>query len=210
MVLTETHTDSTEHPTDLDSHADTCVVGKNAQIVHILNKKVNVTGFDPSLGKVKDLDLVSAALAYDCSETGETVIMRIHQAVHVPTMINDLLCPMQMRANEIGVQECPKFLQEHQDDTSQALKITQDGENMLIPLALRGVVSYFPTRKPTPAEFQTCRRAELTFEEPEWDPSSTTFQEQEDATVDAHGRVYDTGDGNRGGRHRCLEPSLLQ
>jgi hypothetical protein len=29
------------------------------------NKKVNVTGFDPSLGKVKDLDLVSAALAYD-------------------------------------------------------------------------------------------------------------------------------------------------
>jgi hypothetical protein len=136
MVLTETHTDSTEHPTDLDSHADTCVVGKNAQIVHILNKKVNVTGFDPSLGKVKDLDLVSAALAYDCSETGETVIMRIHQAVHVPTMINDLLCPIQMRANEIGVQECPKFLQEHPDDTSHALKVTQDGEDMLIPLAL--------------------------------------------------------------------------
>jgi hypothetical protein len=96
MMLAETHSDATEHPTDLDSHADTCVVGKNALIVHLLNKKVNVTGFDPSLGKVKDLDLVSAALAYDCPATGETVILIIHQAVHVPTMKNDLLCPMQM------------------------------------------------------------------------------------------------------------------
>jgi hypothetical protein len=162
MVLAETRTDITEHPTDLDSHANTCVVGKNAQIGHILNKKVNVTGFDPSLGKVKDLDLVSAALAYDCSETGETVIMMIHQAVHVPTIINDLLCQMQMRANESGVQECPKFLLEHPDDTSHALQITQDGEDMLVPLALREVVSYFPTRKPTTAKFQTCRRVELT------------------------------------------------
>jgi hypothetical protein len=57
MVLAETCTDNTEHPTDLGSHADTCVVGKNALIVHILNKKVSVTGFDPSLGKAKDLDL---------------------------------------------------------------------------------------------------------------------------------------------------------
>ena len=202
MVLAETHTDASEHPTDLDSHADTCVVGKNALIDHILNKKVNVTGFDPSLGKeVKDLDLVSAALAYDCPETGETVILMIHhQAVHVPTMTNDLLCPMQMRTNDIGVQECPKFLEEHPDDTSHALRINQNGEDMLIPLALRGVVSYFPTRKPTTAEFQTCRRVELTSEEPEWDPSSVTFQEQEDATVDAHGRVYNTGDGNKKSR----------
>jgi hypothetical protein len=47
-----------EHSTDLDSHADTCVVGKNALIVHMLDKKVNVTGFDPAQGKVKDLNLV--------------------------------------------------------------------------------------------------------------------------------------------------------
>ena len=121
MMLTETHTDATEHPTDLDSHADTCVVGKNAFIVRQLNKKVNVTGFDPSLGQLHDLDLVSAALAYDHPETGETVILMVHQAVHVPMMTNDLLCPMQMRVNDIAVQECPKFLIEHPDDTSHAL-----------------------------------------------------------------------------------------
>ena len=75
----------------MDSHADTCVVDKNALIVHKLNKQVNVTGFDPSQGKVKNLDLVSAALTYDCPTSGEATILMVHQAVHVPTMENDLL-----------------------------------------------------------------------------------------------------------------------
>jgi hypothetical protein len=30
--------DPLEHPADLDSHADTCVVGKNVLIVHVLGK----------------------------------------------------------------------------------------------------------------------------------------------------------------------------
>jgi hypothetical protein len=46
--------DKTEHPSDLDSHANTCVVDMNALIVHVLDKKVNVSGFDPSQVKVKD------------------------------------------------------------------------------------------------------------------------------------------------------------
>jgi hypothetical protein len=71
-----------------------------------------VTGFDPSQGKVKDLGLVSAALEYDCPTTGDTIILMIHQAVHVPTMDNNLLCPMQMRVNDVELQECPKFMEE--------------------------------------------------------------------------------------------------
>lgn len=34
--------DPTKHPTDLDSHANTCVAGKHTLIVHMLDKKVNV------------------------------------------------------------------------------------------------------------------------------------------------------------------------
>jgi hypothetical protein len=45
--------DPTEHPTDLDSHSDTCVVRKHALILHTLNKKVNITGFDPRKAKFK-------------------------------------------------------------------------------------------------------------------------------------------------------------
>jgi hypothetical protein len=183
-----------EHSTDLDSHADTCVVGKNALIVHLLDKKVNVTGFDPTQGKIKGLDLVSAALAYDCPRTGEATILMIHQAVHVPTMDNDLLCPMQMRMNDVVVNECPKFMETSPSDMSHALRVTQDGDELCIPFGLRGVTSYFPTRKPTQMELATCRRFDLTAEDPEWDPSSTTFKEQEDAQVNSRGMVHDTGD----------------
>jgi hypothetical protein len=62
-LLAEINTDATEHPTGLDSHTGTCAVGKNALIVPLLNQMVNVSGFDPTLRKVKDLDLVAAALA---------------------------------------------------------------------------------------------------------------------------------------------------
>ncbi len=195
MTHAETDTtDRTEHPTDLDSHADTCVVGKHVLIAEILDKKVNVTGFDPAQGKIKDLDLVTAALAYDCPQTGEVSILMIHQAVHVPTMENDLLCPMQMRMNDVELHECPKFMEGHPSDMSHSLRVTEDGEELCIPFGLRGVTSYFTTRKPTKSEFATCPRFHLTSPDPEWDPSSTTFQEQEDSTVDARGMVHDTGD----------------
>ena len=68
-----------ENPTDMDSHADTCVVGKNAIIVHKLDKQVNVTGFDPSQGKVKNLYLLSAALAYEYPTSGEATILMVHK-----------------------------------------------------------------------------------------------------------------------------------
>jgi hypothetical protein len=126
-----------EHYTELDSHADTCVVGKHALIVHLLNKKVNVTGFDPTRGRITDLNLVLAALAYDCPTTGKTFILMVHQAVHVPTMENNLLCPMQMRINDIEVNECPKLMEKNPKDMSHAMLISQNGDELCIPFGLR-------------------------------------------------------------------------
>ncbi len=116
--------DPTEHPTDLDSHADPCVVGEHVLIDHALDKKVNVTGFDPYQGKAKDLDLVSAALAYDCPTTGKVNMLMAHQSVHVPTMENDLLCPMQMRMNDAELHECSKFMEGQPSDMPHSLRVT--------------------------------------------------------------------------------------
>ena len=52
-----------ETRTELDSHADTCVVGKNALFVHDYDRKFNVTGYDPSQPTAQSLRIVSAALA---------------------------------------------------------------------------------------------------------------------------------------------------
>ena len=46
---------SIDSRTELDTHADTCVVGKHCLITHEYDRFVSVTGYDPSQGKVKDL-----------------------------------------------------------------------------------------------------------------------------------------------------------
>ena len=48
---------------ELDSHADTCVLGCDALILHDYMRPVRVQGYDPSLGTVQ-YNTVSGALAY--------------------------------------------------------------------------------------------------------------------------------------------------
>ena len=57
--------------TELDTHVDTCVVGKNCLIVHEYNRWVTGTGYDPKQGCVKYLKVVATVLSYDYPETGE-------------------------------------------------------------------------------------------------------------------------------------------
>ena len=83
-----------ESRTELDTHADTCVVGKDCLITHEYDRLVSVTGYDPNQGKVKDLKVVSAAIAYDCPDTGEVIIIKINQAIYIKSMFHNLLCPM--------------------------------------------------------------------------------------------------------------------
>jgi hypothetical protein len=65
-------------------------------------------------------------------------------------MENDLLCPMQMRMNNVNMQECSKFLEEHPNDKSHTLRVKSDeGDELCIPFGLHGVTSYFPACKPT-------------------------------------------------------------
>ena len=54
-------------------------------------------------------------------------------------------------------------------------------------MALRGTISYFPTRKPTPREYNECRHLQLTAETPDWNPHSRRFNENENAMTDEDG-----------------------
>ena len=85
--------------TELYSHADTSVVGKNALIMHPYGRTFTVTGYDPSLGQVKNLDIVSAQVAYDLLNSRDVVLLNINQCVHVPTTENNILFPMQLQMN---------------------------------------------------------------------------------------------------------------
>ena len=76
--------------------------------------------------------------------------------MHVEIMNNILVCPMQLRMNDIKVFDCPKFLIDNPSDHDHTIVIPREDEDDLsIPLSLYGVTSYFPTRKPTMTEYDT-------------------------------------------------------
>ena len=52
--------ESIEYPTELDSHADTCVVGKNVHIIRRHDRTVDVTGYDATHGTVRSMEIVDA------------------------------------------------------------------------------------------------------------------------------------------------------
>ena len=79
---------------ELDSHADTCVLGRDALILLDYERPVNVQGYDPTLGSTT-YATVSGVLAYDDPVTGEVYHLVINQAIHIPHLNHHLLCPMQ-------------------------------------------------------------------------------------------------------------------
>ena len=64
-------------------HADQCVVGLNILVVHDYNRPVAVQGFDPSGSRINNLHTISAAMAYALPDTGEMVILIVHQGMHI-------------------------------------------------------------------------------------------------------------------------------
>ena len=74
---------------ELDSHADTCCVGKNALIVYDFNRPVTVYGYDEALGP-QTFATVTAVVNYINPENGSTIHLVIHQAIHIPTIDHHL------------------------------------------------------------------------------------------------------------------------
>ena len=118
------------------------------------------------------------------------MIIVIHQAS--PNNGLQLNCPVQVRMNDVKLDDKPKFQTEDPTNESHAISCEDNmGTLIIITLELKGVTSYFPTRKPTKHEFDNCPRIEVTYLTPEWDPHSTTFQKQEEALMDNKGKIHE-------------------
>ena len=74
---------------ELDSHANMVVLGKECFIFESTGKTCNVLPFNTELGIASDVPIVDAALAYDCPFTNETYILIIRNALHIKSMENN-------------------------------------------------------------------------------------------------------------------------
>ena len=75
----------------------------------------------------------------------------LHQAILIPQMENNLLCPLQIRDNDVRVNDKPKFMVLTPTYNHHAIVIRgiyQYQQPLNIPQSIKGVISYFPSRKP--------------------------------------------------------------
>ena len=188
-----------------ESHADQCTVGSNSLIRHDYEQPINVSGYNPNGPIARDLQTVSAALAYDDSVSGETEILLVHQAIYIPELPHNLLSTMQVRLNDVIVNETPRFLADTVTDHTHCILVpTDEGDSpYVIPLSITGVTSSFPTRRPTVEEYESLPHLCLTSDEPIYDPTDTTVAEQEQTFLK---HVLETGDRTGApppSRHLC-------
>jgi hypothetical protein len=180
---------------DIHSHADFCVCGKEVLVFNYFDREVTVTGWDPE-GENQSLRIVSVAMGYTIPKPGQTVLLIVHPIMFSPSLNHNLLSTMQMRLYDVIVNETPNF--QSLNPTKLSDYIIARGDNvedvLVIPLELHGVVSCFPTFKPTQLEFETCDRYELTYESQEYDPSATNFHQQEASMMDSWGNLKVSGD----------------
>ena len=78
---------------ELDSHADTCVVGENFSIIHVHNRPVNVFSYDPIDGH-RSAKTVDTAVGHQDPQSGHKFIIMINQAICIDGLENHLLCPI--------------------------------------------------------------------------------------------------------------------
>ena len=67
---------------ELDSHADSTVLGKGYLVVYDFDRPVNVTGYD-TYDFSKVCQNMTGILAYDHSQTGKTYLLVLNKAIHL-------------------------------------------------------------------------------------------------------------------------------
>lgn len=135
----------------LDSHADCCVFSEHATILSSdLSRTVILTPFKSDLGIVQDLAVSTIAIAYDDPTNFKTFILIFHKSLQVAGMAHHILCPNQLRDNDIQVNDVPLLYIPTAARTESSHSIV--AQDLVIPLQLSGVHSIFASRSPTAYE----------------------------------------------------------
>ena len=199
MISAAMHTDEStplpdnaanvESRMELDSHANMPVAGCHSYILSDTGRTASVSAYNPDYPSL-EIKIVDAAVSYQCKYTGKSYILVLRNALHVPTMVHNLIPPFIMRECGIIVNDRPKLHTSSPTTDDHAIKFD---ETFQIPLLLSGVFSYFPSKKPTLDELQASEEVYLMTPE-DFDPHSTHYAVQEESYVDWEGHVIPEND----------------
>ena len=133
----------------------------------------------------------------------------VNQALNVPGLRHPLLCSNQLRLNDVHVNDEPKHLVSNPTEHHHAIAIKipdgDGGEELLIPMSLKGVFSYFEATKPTLEEWEAADEEmclSLTYDTPEWEPEKFSLDQIESDMIDDDGMIATSKDvGNWSQEH---------
>ena len=173
--------------TELDTHANMPVVGRHAYILADTGKTADVNAFSPDHAPIT-VRIIDAAVLYHCPYSGKEYVLVIRNALHVPSMVNNLLPPFVMREAGIEINDTPKIHTDVPGVDDHSIYFTKTG--FRIPLALWGVFSYFPTTKPTVQTLDESDDIYLLTPD-SWNPHSTAYAMNEDNMLDWQGNIVE-------------------
>ena len=178
---------------DADSHAYTFCLWTDTLKIFDYNTPVNVQGYDPALG-AWEYSTILGALAFLHQYSLQRYYMVVHQAVHMPDLNHHLLCPLQCNVNGVKGNDCPRnSCVDPADTTNSIMASNKNGDEAILLFALRVVTSVMNVLPFSNTEYdeQEFTMIKLTPKELTWDPSVYVFEDQDNATVNHRGELYD-------------------
>ena len=156
---------------ELDSHADTIVLGKNCIVLEYTGRECDVSPYTESYEPITSIPIVTGATAWTSQVTNETFILVFHEALEMSGQMNDtLINPNQLRHFGIEVQDNPYA------DTP--MHMATEERDFILPLSAVGTTILTDTRTPTQQELDECRHVIMSSPHP-WDPHRVQFPEQQ-------------------------------
>ena len=174
-----------ESITELDSHANMAVMGKNAWILLESGKMVNVSPFTPQYQPIK-APIVDTAILYMDPFNGQEYILDVWNAIHVPEMENNLIPLFMLQETGVVVNKIPKI---HTKDPGEDNRtITFPETRFRIPLSLWGTFSYFPLPKLTKEKLTNLENVYI-LTPLTWNPHSDAYTFNEEPMLDWEGNM---------------------
>ena len=169
--------DPVEGNVEMDSHADTCVLGRNFVLLHSTGRVCDVFPYTDTYDGITGVQIVTGATAWTCPNTGETFILIIPEALWMyDKMSHSLVNPNQLRAFGSLVQDNP---------FAGSLSLTDPEDEVRVPMYLEGTNIVFATRTPSQFQLDNCKHVQLCSEH-EWNPASLKIPSSGISAVDTH------------------------
>ena len=138
---TQDQEDSYSGRTELDSHADTTVAGRNYTVMHYTEISCNVAPFSDTYGTMTNIPSLPEATGFT-STTGRHYILVFSEALYIKATDHTLINPNQLRHFNTEVQENPYH-------ATYPMSITIPNGEFMACLQSQGGILFLNTWQPT-------------------------------------------------------------